>query len=355
MNIIINYIYYYMPSNKKKNKKNKNKKNILPHVSICTPTLNRRPFFSGLIKCVESQDYPKDKIEWVIVDDGSDPIEDLIKDISYVNYVKLDKRIPLGKKRNFMHQQCKFKDDPNNIIVYMDDDDFYPPDRVSHAVSRLTNSNALCAGSSEIYIWFNTLDKMYKFGPYGKNHATAGTFAFKRSLLNSSHYQDDAVLAEEKHFLKNYTVPFVQLDPLKTILVFSHEQNTFDKRRLVSDNNPMCKESSLEVRHFIKDDTLISFYKNEIGILIKDYEPGDVKNKPEVLAEIERRDKERAEQIEQHKQKNLNVRVTSPDGNTRTLNNNEIIQLLQMKTKEVDELKKELNKTRLELLKYKNN
>ena len=46
-----------------------------------------------------------------------------------------------------------------------------------------------------------------------------------------------AVLAEEKHFLKNYTIPFVQFDPFKTILVVSHEQNTFDKKKLLNAQN----------------------------------------------------------------------------------------------------------------------
>ena len=38
----------------------------------------------------------------------------------------------LGRKRNFMHEKSK-----GEIIVYMDDDDYYPPDRVNHAVNRL--------------------------------------------------------------------------------------------------------------------------------------------------------------------------------------------------------------------------
>ena len=55
-----------------------------PRVSICTPTFNRRPFFKGLIDSIHAQTYPKDKIEWIIVDDGSDKIEDLVKDIQFV-------------------------------------------------------------------------------------------------------------------------------------------------------------------------------------------------------------------------------------------------------------------------------
>jgi glycosyltransferase involved in cell wall biosynthesis len=45
---------------------------VIPFVSICTPTFNRRPFILNLIKCVDSQTYPKDKMEWIIVDDGTD-------------------------------------------------------------------------------------------------------------------------------------------------------------------------------------------------------------------------------------------------------------------------------------------
>jgi glycosyltransferase involved in cell wall biosynthesis len=260
----------------------------LPRVSICTPTFNRRPFFKGIIRNVMLQNYPKELIEWVIVDDGTDPIEDLVKDIPFVKYFKTEK-MPLGKKRNYMHDMCSFKED-NAIIVYMDDDDYYPTDRVSHAVDKLTHSSALCAGSSEIYIWFNTLNKMYRFGPYGPNHATAGTFAFKRALLKETRYEDDALLAEEKHFLKNYTIPFVQLNPIKSILVFSHEQNTFDKRRLIDTNNKMCNESSLKVKDFIKSEEIQTFYMIELNELLKKYEPGKPEYKQDVINEIKRRD-----------------------------------------------------------------
>ena len=200
-----------------------------PNVSICTPTFNRRPFFKALIECVKAQDYPHYKIEWIIVDDGTDCVKDIFEDEDFLKYmgdIKIryfyeNEKMDLGKKRNYMHKKCYFKDD-DDVIVYMDDDDFYPVDRVSHSVDKLMkNPKALCGGSSEIYLWFNTLDKMYKFGPYGPNHATAGTFAFRRKLLKQSAYEDNAVLAEEKHFLKEYTVPFVQFDPLKTIGIFT--------------------------------------------------------------------------------------------------------------------------------------
>jgi len=102
-----------------KKKSNANLK-PLPRVSICTPTFNRRPFFKGLIACIHAQKYPKDLIEWIIVDDGTDKIGDLVSDIPFVKYVAVEERMPLGKKRNFMHEQCSFKED-EAIIVYMDE------------------------------------------------------------------------------------------------------------------------------------------------------------------------------------------------------------------------------------------
>lgn len=328
-------------NNKNKNKKeNKEKKDIdkLPRVSICTPTFNRRPFFKGIIQSVLMQDYPKDLIEWIIVDDGTDPIEDLVKDIPFVKYCRVVEKMTLGTKRNYMHDMCEFKED-TAILVYMDDDDYYPTQRISHAVEKLISSDALCAGASELYIWFNTLNKMYRFGPYGPNHATAGTFAFKRTLLKETRYEDHAVLAEEKAFLKNYTIPFVQLDPLKTILVFSHEQNTFDKRRLIDQNNKFCNESNLKVKMFIKNIDIQNFYMKEIQVLLESYELGGTHYKQDVLDEIKRRDEERS-QINTTPQ----VSVKNNDGTTRNLTQLEIIDALRQKTLECSKLKEDLQK-----------
>jgi glycosyltransferase involved in cell wall biosynthesis len=293
----------------------------LPRVSLCTPTFNRRPFFKGAISNVLAQDYPRDKLEWIIVDDGTDKIGDLVSHLPFVKYISVDK-MPLGKKRNFMHQQCTFQRD-DDIIVYIDDDDYYPPQRVSHAVSKLTSSTALCAGSSEIFIWFNGLQKMYKFGPYGPNHSTAGTFAFKRALLKQTSYQDHAVIGEEKHFLKDYTIPFIQLDPMKTILVVSHNQNTFDKKRLIDVNSPVCKESNMKVKHFIKTKEIRSFYTKELDALLEAYEQGQIKYKPDVLEEIRRRENQPRE--------------------SKQININDLMNALRIKTEENLSLQKELN------------
>lgn len=257
--------------------------NKAPFVSLCTPTFNRRPFFPYVAKCIASQDYPKERMEWIIIDDGTDPIEDLVADISYVKYHRYETKMTLGKKRNLMHEKCK-----GDILVYIDDDDFYPHCRVSHAVDTLLrNPEALCAGSSEMFIYFKHIHKMYSFGPYGAQHATAATFAFRRELLDQTSYDEEACVGEERKFLKDYTMPLVQLDSRKTILVFSHIHNSFDKKRILEPENANSKtmhreRTDVKVDDFIKDEDSKLFFMQDIDDILSRYEPGDPKNKEDV-------------------------------------------------------------------------
>jgi len=315
--------------NNKKNKKITNIQNNrnYPLISICTPTFNRRPFFSTIIKCFENQTYPKDRMEWIIIDDGTDKIEDLVSHIPQVKYFKYDEKMNLGKKRNLMHDKSK-----GDIIIYMDDDDYYPSERVSHAVEVLQkNPNALCAGSSEMYIYFKHIHKMYKFGPYGPNHATAATFAFRRELLKQTGYEDNTAVAEEKHFLKNYTIPFVQLDSMKTILVFSHIHNSFDKKTLLTEApNKYVNVSDKKVDDFVKEEDIRDFFINLIDDKLSNYEPGSIHYKPEVLEQIEILKKKRSEIIEN--QKKIQQQNVIPQ------NQLEMINIYQQKLTEQNEL-----------------
>ena len=82
-------------------KKNRRKKKVSPigkpFVSICTPTYNRRLFIPNLIKCYLEQNYPKELMEWIIIDDGEDKVEDLFKDVPGVKYFGYEEKIKLGE------------------------------------------------------------------------------------------------------------------------------------------------------------------------------------------------------------------------------------------------------------------
>ena len=146
----------------------------LPTVSILTPTYNRRNTFKLAIKNFYEIDYPQLKIEWIIVDDGTDSIEDMLPKESRIKYYYIDaekrkelyhemvktlntndktksskkksknilnkfhkdgfygNRLPMGFKRNLCAQYAS-----NEILIHMDDDDYYPPQSVQMRVSKL--------------------------------------------------------------------------------------------------------------------------------------------------------------------------------------------------------------------------
>jgi hypothetical protein len=261
-----------------------------PFVSVCTPTYNRRPFIPLAIECFNHQTYPKDKMEWIIVDDGTDPIGDLVENIPQVKYFRINEKMSLGRKRNYMNQKCK-----GSIIVYMDDDDYYPPERVSHAVEMLQlNPNVEVAGSSLMYFYFPHLNQIITVGPYGDRHATAATFAFRKTLLKQTMYDTTLALSEEKQFLKDYTFPMVQLDPTKTILVLSHSQNTFDKRGWIDEqNNPTnpnvhVTEHTLET-FGVNNTTILNFIRDIMPNISENYLEGERKMKEDVVQQLEQK------------------------------------------------------------------
>ena len=232
----------------------------LPFVSVLTPTFNRRKFIPILIRCFKAQTYPMDRMEWIVIDDGPDMVKDLFDAAKLPNlrYIRIDKKIPLGAKRNMLNDTAK-----GDICVAMDDDDFYPPDRVKISVTRLRsvkNAQIQVAGSSQMYIYFADRDEIWSAGPYGPDHCTNGTMSYWRSYTTNHRYEDTASKAEEKHFLEEYKAKVLQMDSAEHILVISHSKNTFDKRILVQQHNPLLTKTAMKLKTFVKDKFIRDFY-----------------------------------------------------------------------------------------------
>ena len=370
----------------------------VPMVSVCTPTFNRRPFIAAMLQCFAHQTYPRNRMEWIIIDDGTDPIEDLVSSHPCVRYFRIEEKISLGKKRNMMHEKAR-----GDIIVYMDDDDYYPPDRVSHAVTTLLDhrtrqTGIKLAGSSEMCIYFKSenlrtgelrakhcaphpssenLDEtclgpsssenlrrrgagnyvprccgqMVQFGPYGPNHATAATFAFWKELLTDMNlaYDEDACLAEERAFLRGYAVPMAQLDPMKVILVFSHEHNTFDKRMLLSNlgnKNSGMRISTRAVTDFIKEPALMRFYMHDVDAALQAYDPGHPSMKPDVLQQIGEKMQKNKMQSQQQPEAILKAVITfnAPNAISRSMTVEELIQTVQSQAEKLEKMRELCNK-----------
>ncbi len=230
-----------------------------PTVSLITPTFNRRVFIPKLIEYIKHQTYPAERMEWLVFDDGSDCIEDLLtphmSSMNIRNIRESEKR-NVGEKRNRLNKAAR-----GEIIVCMDDDDYYPPERVAHAVHtlRCKPKIKLC-GSTIAYLYFTDDKSIWQSGPYMNNHATFGTMAYRKSYITEHECSESVVFAEEIDFTRQYKEPLAQLDPRKVMLVICHDSNTVDKRKLRSDTNPMIKKTGYKLKDFVSSLKHREFY-----------------------------------------------------------------------------------------------
>jgi len=231
----------------------------LPFVSCVTPTYNRRKFLPYLLHIYASQTYPKNRRELVIIDDSDESNADIIEQFKTKNpgenivYMYSKERIKLGKKRNMLNEMSK-----GEFIIAMDDDDYYPPDKLKIAITKMRANKVEISGSSEIYIYFTDSKEIYVSGPFSSCHCTNGTVAFHRDYIKkeSRRYDDDAMKAEEKYFFDSFQNPIYQIESLKTILCISHTSNTVDKSMMKAN----MKLTKLKIKDIVKDKKLLEFY-----------------------------------------------------------------------------------------------
>lgn len=234
------------------------KSSEFPTVSIITPTYNRRKFLPWLIRSIQGQTYPAERIEWLVYDDGEDKIYDILEPhIAKMNirYFRSETKLKIGAKRNRMHKEAK-----GEILVVMDDDDYYPSCRVSHAVTRLKQCKTELVGSSRNHLFFTDDKSIWEVGPYGPNHATFGTFAFLKTLVEKTSCDETVAFAEEMSFTKKYSIPLGQLDPMKTMLVLCHSGNTFNKHSLRTNPSPSVRKTNIKLVTILKDKVMRDFY-----------------------------------------------------------------------------------------------
>jgi glycosyltransferase involved in cell wall biosynthesis len=116
---------------------------VLPLVSCIMPTADRRAFVPRAVALFLRQDYPAREL--LILDDGADPVADLLPADPRIRYVRLERRLVLGAKRNLA---CELARGP--IIAHWDDDDWHAPYRLSSQVTLLLQRRADICGAGRL-------------------------------------------------------------------------------------------------------------------------------------------------------------------------------------------------------------
>jgi len=99
------------------------------------------------IEYFERQDYPA--LELLVLDDGDDPVRDIMPPDPRVRYERLSPRRVLGTKRNLACEIAR-----GDVIVHWDDDDWMGSNRVSRQVAALLQTpQAEVCGLSDLMFY----------------------------------------------------------------------------------------------------------------------------------------------------------------------------------------------------------
>jgi len=235
-------------------------------VSLLTITQwSRKKCLKNLLGFINEQTY-KDIVEWVIVEGSQNETEaeknkEFILSVNEmsvnemsvnemsvnvpINYIPYEAGAKLSDLRNRGNKACK-----GDIIVCMDDDDYYPPKRVASAVISLQNSTKQIAGCSYAYMYHYQLDKLYKFKSFGRNHSTNNCLAYKKEYLLTHTHLPGLDRGEEMSFTNGFTEPMLQLDSEDCIVISSHGANTVDK-------TPLCIKENKQIREIVVNNNII--------------------------------------------------------------------------------------------------
>jgi len=201
-------------------------------VVACTPTKNRRWAWEFSRTCLDMQIRKPDL--WVVLDNSSSPAEDwsVAKDRSNVLYERVYGIKPIGWMRNRCLEIAL--EQGADYIVFWDDDDYYPPTRISTGIKALeANPDADIAGSSKMFLLLTRENILLETGPFGPTHATAATYTIRRRYAESHRFLDTKARGEELEFTGEWTAKMVQVPPEETIVVLGHGRNTVDKSVLL--------------------------------------------------------------------------------------------------------------------------
>jgi glycosyltransferase involved in cell wall biosynthesis len=167
----------------------------VPLASCIMPTYNRRDFIPQALRCFTGQDYPN--LELIILDDGTDPVADCLPDDARIRYVRLDRKLTIGAKRNLACTQAR-----GQFIVHWDDDDWYPSWRVRVQLQALIERDAELCGTSRLLYYDAAADRAweYAYGARGAAWVAGNTLAYRKSFWER-HKFPDIQIGEDSRFV----------------------------------------------------------------------------------------------------------------------------------------------------------
>jgi hypothetical protein len=216
------------------------KEDSLPDVSILTITRDRRVFMPLAKYSYMIQSYPEDKLEWVIVDDGDDPIEDTLIGVPNVKYVKCAPGMKISQKRNLAVKNAMY-----DIMVNLDDDDVYPNNSVLQRVAMLLKEPAAqCGFCTTIPCYditkFSSFMNVPPMTLPMSERVSEATLIFTRKFWEEGGFDEKIHIGEGNAFIHGREQMCRELSPQDVIVSLIHPKNTSSRKTPVLEEPNGC-------------------------------------------------------------------------------------------------------------------
>ena len=216
--------------------------------------------FSIAVRNFQNFIYPKDKLEWVIVEDTEDDnltVEDMLPYSNRIKYVRVKDKgmrtpLPIGAKRNICAKRAS-----HDIIIHMDDDDYYPPESVLAKVKLLIKyPEKDCIGSSNICTYDIINDKC-TYSTDSTISMSEASMAYRKSFWNKCNFNDKTIQGEYKQFIADRTNKILDVPYIFTVFALTHKNNLTGSLRETKENALTYKKTKKEVnfKDFLDEDT----------------------------------------------------------------------------------------------------
>jgi len=204
----------------------------LPYISIITITRNRRKFMKIFYEYSQWFNYPRNKIEFIVVDDGDEDISDILHQDKRFVHIKLKSKdnepIPIFQKRNIGVENCKY-----NYIINCDDDDYYPPWSIKSRINTLLTykeQGIECVCSPVIGLYDLVTDNSLLTS--GRDIPEA-SMAYTKKFWSKNKYGNSNKGGEGMKMIDNQIDKIIQIPYVFNIIAITHYNNvTGDLRRL---------------------------------------------------------------------------------------------------------------------------
>lgn len=230
-------------------------KEDLPNVSILTITKNRKSIFAIAIRNFYEFDYPKEKLEWVIIDDGEEDLSDILpnndKRIKYIKYPNLSS---ISYKRDIGVCECS-----HDYIMFMDDDDYYFPCSIYARVMLMIKYSKQCVGCLSCGIYDIIEDNSFIFNSQTMFEASLGfrrDFWIKRNFGNEDNKYGEGYL-----FTKGRENEIVNMPYFFNLIAITHSNNITKRLRTLS---------SSEDKNAVKNDNFFNLWEKDVQLFFLD-------------------------------------------------------------------------------------